>query len=354
MYNNGVYFLKGLPPHRGHLSAILRASTQCKHLHVVVSDHKDLKARLCEEAGIDYIPLGLRVQWLATETQDMPHITVYGMDETHLREYPHGWPDWARLLDDTVPRHIDCFFVGEPEYEPSLRQYFPQADVVVFDPERTAYPISATQIRHNPLEHWDYILGPARPYFAKKVLIAGGESTGKTTLTKMLAKLFHTSWSEEYGRYYAERFLGGDETHFTDKDFAEIALRQHIQDQDALRAANRICFFDTDAVITQKFSQLYMGHANPVVDTFIDPSKYDFVLLLKPDVEWVDDGMRLHGEDADRWRIFQELKEEYESRGFRVIELEGDYKHRLARALNIILEETGLFPNGKTLLTRKE
>lgn len=354
MYNNGVYFLKGLPPHRGHLSAIMWASTQCHQLHVVVSDHKELSQTLCEDADMPYIALGKRLQWLATETQDMPHIKVYGMDETHLPQYPDGWEEWSRLLSETVPPPIDCFFVGEPEYKSKLEEYFPEADVIVFDPDRTLYPISATEIRQNPLKHWDYILGPARPYFAKKVLIAGGESTGKTTLTKMLAKLFHTSWSEEYGRYYAERFLGGDETHFTDKDFSEIALRQHIQDQDALRAANRICFFDTDAVITQKFSELYMGHPNAVVDTFIDPSKYDFVLLLKPDVDWVDDGMRLHGEDADRWRIFQELKEDYESRGFRVIELEGDYKHRLAKALDIILEETGLFPNGKTLLTRKE
>lgn len=346
MYNNGVYFLKGLPPHRGHLSAIIHASTQCRHLHVVVSDHKDLSSALCRDARIPYIPLGKRVQWLATEVQDMPHITVYGMDETHLKEYPHGWPEWAKLLDETVPRHIDCFFVGEREYEASLLQYFPQAKVIVFDPDRGMYPISATEIRKNPLAHWDYILGPARPYFAKKVLVAGGESTGKTTLTKMLAKLFHTSWSEEYGRYYAERFLGGDETHFTSQDFSEIALRQHIQDQDALRAANRICFFDTDALITQKFSELYLGETNPVVESFIDPDKYDLVLLLKPDVEWVDDGMRLHGKDADRWRIYESLRHEYTSRGFTVMELDGNYQDRLAKALAIIVGHTRLFPNG--------
>ena len=116
---------------------------------------------------------------------------------------------------------------------------------MLFDPARTRYPISATDIRSDILGNWDYILGAARPFFAKKVLIAGTESCGKTTLTKCLAKLYNTSWSEEVGRYYARDFLGNDETIYTDVDFSRIAHIQYEQDYQALRTANKDCFFDT-------------------------------------------------------------------------------------------------------------
>ena len=49
-----------------------------------------------------------------------------------------------------------------------LKQYFPESAVEIFDPKRTRYPISATDIRNDILGNWDYILGSARPFFAKK------------------------------------------------------------------------------------------------------------------------------------------------------------------------------------------
>ena len=69
----------------------------------------------------------------------------------------------------------------------SLRRHFGQMlqDVFLF----------AGDIRSNILGNWHYILGAARPFFSKKVLIAGTESCGKTTLTKCLANLYNTSWS---------------------------------------------------------------------------------------------------------------------------------------------------------------
>ena len=39
------------------------------------------------------------------------------------------------------------------------------------------------------------------------------------------------------------------------------------QDYDAMRNANKICFFDTDATATQYYSRLYMGHENKIVES---------------------------------------------------------------------------------------
>jgi HTH-type transcriptional repressor of NAD biosynthesis genes len=50
LYKIGVVPGKFLPPHRGHLSAIIHAATKCQKLYVVVSDHPELTKKLCDEA----------------------------------------------------------------------------------------------------------------------------------------------------------------------------------------------------------------------------------------------------------------------------------------------------------------
>lgn len=327
----GVYFGKLLPPHRGHLNAIINAATLCKKLYVVVSDNIITTEKICKEAGIPTITYQLRLQWLSQELVDMPHIEVVHLDETGIPEPPLGWDQWVERLQDVVGEEINTFFCGEVEYVGKLRKYFPNAKVNLFDPSRSKYHISATEIRNNPIKHWDYILGPARPFFTTKILIAGTESCGKTTLTKGLAKIYYTSWSEEVGRYYAQQYLGGNESIFTDEDFGRIANLQLEQDYKALRTANKICFFDTDAVITQYYSDLYMGHQNKIVEACINPDKFDVVFLLTPDVEWIDDGQRLNGEQSQREVLHNKLKSMYINRGFenKIVEVSGDYNTRL-------------------------
>ena len=247
MYQLGVYFGRFLPPHRGHLYQMIEASTKCHHLVVVISDNANQTRDICKEAGIPEISYRLRKQWISQQLQDMDHISVRVLDETDIPVYPAGWDLWSQRMREVVPEHIDAFFVGDMEYGDTLATYFPEATVELFDPARTRYHISATDIRSDILGNWHYILGAARPFFSKKVLIAGTESCGKTTLTKCLAKLYNTSWSEEVGRYYAKEFLGNDETIYTDEDFSRIAHLQYEQDYHALRACNKVCLFDTDA-----------------------------------------------------------------------------------------------------------
>ena len=643
----GVFFGKMIPPHRGHLTAIINAATRCQKLYVVVSDNKYITEEICRESGIKNIPVELRIQWLCQELQDLEHIKVVALDETHIPAYPNGWDEWCELMKKAVKEDIDAFFCGEEDYCKELKEHFPEAEVILFDPRRNTYNISATTIRSNPQKHWDHILGPARPFFAKRVLIAGTESCvdcdteffdgtkwkkiseykegdlvlqfnsdytanlvyplryikskadtlyklqntfgnwsqvysddhdivyitskgnlakkpfkevmkkhfsnkygfqgkllnwfnfdgeysidefrlrlmvavsadgtksknkwrirlkkeskiermrylitqagleideriykdgysnfylpieygvkifplnftsltkeckeiflneimywdanikekvyystikenvdivqfiassvgikiniykdvredrttcykvsfssvkyttidinstnekdrnnmiteyktkdgykycftvpsgmlvlrrdnhifitgncGKTTMVKYLAKLYNTSWSEEVGRYYASKFLGGNEEIFTDEDFTRIAYQQIEQDYAALRSCNRICFFDTDPTVTQYYSTLYMGHKNLEVESAINPTKYDVVILLKPDVEWVDDGQRLNGDQQKREDLHNRLKYMYLERGFKnVIEVSGDYNERLIAITSIV------------------
>jgi HTH-type transcriptional repressor of NAD biosynthesis genes len=234
MKDVGVWFAKALPPHRGHLSVILNAATMVNTLYVIVSEHRISNSKLCEEAGIPYITGEQRVDWLTKELRNMPHIKVKLLDESNLPTYPNGWKPWTDELQKVVGEHIDLFFCGQKDintYGPKLKEYFPDSETLPYNVEEMYFNISATEIRNNPIKHWDYILGPARSFFAKKILITGPSNCGKTILAKTLAKMYHTSWSDSV------RF-----------------------DEDALKTSNRVCFMD------RKF---------PEVD-----SKYDAVFII--------------------------------------------------------------------------
>ena len=338
MYQTGVYFGRFCPPHRGHLYQMIVASTKCEKLIVVISDNKHQTEQICREAGLPTITYQLRKQWIGQQLQDMDHIQVRVLDETDIPEYPDGWEEWSQRMRQVVPEKIDAFFVGDQEMDQPLQQYFPEAAIDLFDPARSRYPISATEIRADILNNWHYILGPARPFFAKKVLIAGTESCGKTTLTKCLAKLYNTSWSEEVGRYYAHDYLAGDETIYTDEDFGRMAHLQAEQDFHALRSSNKVCFFDTDAVVTNYYSELYMGHRNKLVEAYINPDKYDVLMFLTPDVKGVDDGQRLNGSQERREMLNNRLLAMYEEFGFKdkIVIIGCDYNQRLTQAIDLV------------------
>ncbi len=338
MYKVGVYFGRFCPPHRGHLYQIIEASTQCEKLIVVISDNARQTREICALAGLPTITYQLRKQWISQQLQDMDHIVVRVLDETDIPVYPNGWRLWSERMRAVVPEGIDAFFVGDTDYSDTLAEHFPEAKVELFDPSRTRYPISATDIRNDILGNWHYILGSARPFFAKKVLIAGTESCGKTTLTKCLAKLYNTSWSEEVGRYYARDYLGNDETIYTDTDFSRIAHIQYEQDYQALRSANKVCFFDTDATYTDYFSELYMGHRNKLVEAYVDHARYDLLLYLLPDVKWVADGQRLNGEQERRMNLSDRLLAMYRANGFndKIVIVGGSYQQRLSRAIELV------------------
>lgn len=338
MYKVGVFSGKFTPPHRGHLNAIINAATKCEKLYVVVSDNPVLTKQLCDESNLPIMDMLLRTKWLSKELQGFDHIKVVMLDETGIPIYPYGWELWQAKLKEVIPEKFDVIFGGELSYKDNYNKYFPDVAYETYDCNREKYPISATDIRNNPLKHWYYILGSSRHFFAKKILIAGTESCGKTTITKYLAKIYHTSWSEEEGRYYSTKYLGGNEDVFTIKDFGMIAYQQYLADMDALHKANKVVFYDSDALITQYYAELYLGEKSDMVEKFIDPSRYDYVLFYTPDVKWVDDGFRWNNEDEVRKQLHLKLKNMYIEYGFgdKLIEISGNYNERLQKSIEFI------------------
>jgi HTH-type transcriptional repressor of NAD biosynthesis genes len=105
-----------------------------------------------------------------------------------------------------------------------------------------------------------------------------------------------------------------------------------------MRTANKVVFFDTDAVVTDYYSELYMGHRNHLVEAFINPDKYDVLLYLQPDVRWVADGQRLNGDQERREMLDRRLQDMYREFGFgeKMVLVGGDYRARLSSAIGLV------------------
>lgn len=176
-----------------------------------------------------------------------------------------------------------------------------------------------------------------REQFLKRVCIIGTESTGKTTLTKLLAKHFQTSWVEEYGRTFCERELFGDETLLRFDDYGTIAAQRWIDEVAATKSANRVLLADTNALITNFYCKLYEGRTNPLVTEYEKLEDYDLILFLNDDVTWVADGLRINSDRSKTRPLLDayltEVKPDYMER---IRYISGTYQERFNLAVTLI------------------
>lgn len=146
-------------------------------------------------------------------------------------------------------------------------------------------------------------------YINKKIVISGTESCGKTVMTKKLASLLDTSFSEEYGRYHGRKFLGGNDNCFSPKEFVHIAMEQILQDKKINMYARLYLIVDTDIVVTLNFLYKYRSKyiktnrwddeleqeyidAKKTLKNLISKHSQNLTFLLKPNVQFVEDGIR--------------------------------------------------------------
>lgn len=327
-----VGFLGGkfFPPHMGHVNAMIRASTLVDELHIIVSYDEAYEAKLCAVSGLmKPIPPTLRARWWKQLTKDMPHVKVHTVYEEQTGKI-EDWAKGAAGIKAAIGKPIDVVFSSEHGYDKIFKELYPSAEHFVIDSDRKQFPISATQIRNEgAFAHWDMIPEVVRPYFNKTVVIVGTESSGKSTLVKNLANMYNTRYVEEYGRTFYER-IGDEET--LPEDYQQIAFEQKFHEKHQLERANKVLFVDTEANVTNYYSQLYLKEWDDVVAAIAKAQDYDLWIFLEPDVTWVNDGYRQHGEQAVREGNAGFLKEMLKANDVEYISISGDYHERLIQA----------------------
>lgn len=339
MFGVGLVVGKFAPLTLGHINLINTAITMCKRVIVVVSHHDEwLKQQSPRDQKI--LTLTNRMRWVNEIYGDMENVIVESIDESDIPQYPDGWEQYANILRDSFGHLHDVAIISsELEYDSQYRKLLPEFQHVVVDVNRTRVPISATKIRENLWENWSFLPSVVRKDYAKKVVLLGVESCGKTTLTKMLAKLYNTSWVEEYGRTYCVNNLRGREDLLMSIDYERIVHRQKELEDEALRTANRVMFCDTNAFITQYYHMLYCGRPNNVVQAVAQAEEYDLVLILEPTVAWVSDGLRMSPDRVRTKKLFDDMSKEFprlfDPKKTHVIS-SADYHERMEQAITVI------------------
>lgn len=317
----GVYFGTFAPMHLGHVSVVTRMSRECDRALIVVSGYDDDNLDRGAKIGLGvskrfryvrelYAGGKTNLDTIQSYNPLDPIVRVAKLNEEGIPKYPNGWEEWSLRLDNLISDNISkwkdivfdkiVFYVGEEEYVSQLKKLFPESDVVLL--ERSNVDISASKIRENPYEYWNYITKPFQRHFAKKVCIVGTASGGKTTLVKDLARLFNAPYSLEFARkYQLESNVADDEL---DKmDYMSLFLRQYTQTSDIIDSGNHngIIFADTNSTVTMAYAEYYLKGNIPEEDYkllesmyrgIVSAEKWDLILYVTNGSEYVDDGFR--------------------------------------------------------------
>ncbi len=324
-YNVGMYGGSFNPLHMGHVDCIIRAANMCKELYIVLSighNRGEIDGRI-------------RYRWIYQLTKHIGNVKIITLEDeaASKAEYDEKyWQSDADKVKAAVGKPIDVVFCGSDYDENSFwNKCYPESKLYIFPRN----DISSTEIRKNPYAHWDWIPNIAKPYYVKKVLLMGGESTGKSTLTINLANRFNTNYIDEAGRDISER--SGTDMMMLSEDFTEILLQHKLNEIKAIEHSNKVIFEDTDALITQFFMGFLEDpgiEKNKALSDAIDAlNLYDLILFLEPDVEFVQDGDRSEEIRDNREKYSDQIKDLILSHGKRFVIVSGSYEERYEKAI---------------------
>ena len=328
-HEHGLVLGKFYPPHAGHHHLIRVAAAGCRRLTVLV-----------EAATVESIPLADRVAWLRAVHPDVEVVGTRCDVPVDMADEPIWAAQVAVMRAALGDRRIDAGFSSETYGDELARRF--GAEHVPVDPARLQVPVSATAIRADLAGQWDFLDPVVRAGLATRLVFVGGESTGTTTVSRLVAEAFRarggvwerTGWVEEYGRDYTYekwRAEGGelDQLVWNALDFDKIADEQRRREDFAAAAGSPLLVCDTDAFATAVWERRYIGSWRPRVGVG------DFYLLTDHvGVPWLDDGLR-EGDLAVRAAMTAWFTEALQESGHAWALLTGSLEERVELALKI-------------------
>lgn len=329
-FGSSLVLGKFMPLHAGHVHVVREAAARSETVHVVV----------CHNPG-QPIRGAARLAAARLEFSGMPGVVVHEMRDDGMPQSDRECGTLDEFYSIWVPPvlaltgPVDAVFTSEA-YGDDFARYL-GAEHVEVDRSRSAFRVSGTDIRRDPLGNWDMVAPAMRPGLVRRVVVMGTESCGKSTLTERLARHYGTRYVEEWGRTVYERNGG----RVGIGDFVPIAQgRQELEDR-ALPLSRAVLFCDTEDITTYLFSQMYCPLEWRQVEGWFERAiaekpPFDLYILLSPDCPAVQDGTRNFLDE--RWGHHGRILAELEARGRRHEVVGGGWEDRFRRSVELVDE----------------
>ncbi len=168
-----------------------------------------------------------------------------------------------------------------------------------------------------------------------KVVLFGPESSGKTTLSRHLARYYHTVWAPEFAREYLQKKWNNERKTCEAEDLLPIAVGQMKLENNLAKRADKILICDTDLLETKVYSEeFYGGFVDKKLDEAASENQYDLYLLTYIDTPWEEDDLRDRPEL--RLEMFKAFEKSLIDNNRPYILLKGDKETRLKNAVKAI------------------
>lgn len=168
-----------------------------------------------------------------------------------------------------------------------------------------------------------------------KVVLFGPESSGKTTLSRQLARHYNSVWVREYAREYLQDKWNNERKTCEPEDLLPIAEGQMYLENELAKKTNSVLICDTDLLETKVYSEAYyVGSCDLMLEKYALENTYDLYFLTYIDTPWEADDLRDKPNDRERmFKAFQDTLIKY-NRPY--VLLKGSKKERLNEAVKHI------------------
>ncbi|WP_338356388.1 ATP-binding protein [Yeosuana marina] len=168
-----------------------------------------------------------------------------------------------------------------------------------------------------------------------KVVLFGPESTGKTTLSRHLARYYNSVWVPEYAREYLQNKWNEERKTCEPKDLLPIAEGQMLLENKLAKKTDTVLICDTDLLETKVYSEAYyIGSCDPILEKHALENSYDLYFLTYIDTPWEADDLRDKPDEREAmFKAFENTLIKYRRP---YVLLKGDKKERLELAVKHI------------------
>lgn len=314
-------FGKFSPFHKGHEAMIKFALSKCDFLTVLVC---------CSDKEI--IPDYLRKIWIEKAFENIKNFEVrtFNYKEDLLpntSKSSRGVSEiWAEIFKKQFPDY--SLLITSEDYGNFVAEIM-GIQHITFDKSRKLYPISATAVRNDIFSNWDFLPESVKPYFAIKMVILGTESTGKTTLTKKLARHFNCSCVVE-----TARDIIPNSKLFTFEDLYLVATEHAAKINQAIFGDSPLIIIDTDIFITMSYAQFVFKKEFEVSSEVANANCASLYLYLNNDVDFIQDGTRFS--EVERNLLDISHKQVLKDHEIEFVEIGGDWDERFKKAVEQI------------------